>query len=86
MAAEGGKHTPWGYRGGVGGQFLGSLEGLIRGCGFARVEASHGMIVRCRGVNFGKGCREGGGGWFVLSQVRESELGGTQRQDQPSSS
>ena len=46
---------------------MGSLEGQILGGGFVRVEASHTMIVRCREVNFGKGCREGGGGWFVLT-------------------
>ena len=60
MAAEGGKHTAWGYRGGWGAVF-GKPEGQIWGGGFVRVEASHGIIVRRREVNFGKGGREGGG-------------------------
>jgi len=46
---------------------LGSLEGQILGGGFVCVEASHEIIVRCREVIFGKGCREGRGGWLVLS-------------------
>jgi hypothetical protein len=37
--------------------------------GFTGVEASHGIIVRCREVIFGKGCREGGGG-FPGSEMR----------------
>jgi hypothetical protein len=51
---------------------LGSLKGQMWGSGFACVEASHAIIVRRREVKFGKGCREGGGLWFALSQVRKS--------------
>jgi hypothetical protein len=40
--------------------------------GFTGVEASHGIIVRCLEVNFGKGRRESGGFWFAFSQVRST--------------
>lgn len=33
---------------------MGGLEGQIGGGGFVSVEASHGIIVRCREVIFGK--------------------------------